>query len=132
MRAFLAGTAFVFAFGVVLAVPGRPCKLYRPPTTRVDQGCINQGNDRRVAAALVCGLQQELSWKSEDRPKLVKFGRRAGTHIQMGWPPYLVFNAPASNGNWRMFRVGFRYDRTWRGYIFPTAACKCLQSPLDY
>jgi len=31
-----------------------------------------------------------------------------------------------------MFRAGFRYDRKWRGYIFPTAACKCLSKPVIY
>lgn len=31
-----------------------------------------------------------------------------------------------------MFRVGFRYDRNWHGYIFPTAAWKVVATPLEY
>ena len=42
----------------VHAVLQRPCKLYVPPKERVDQGCIHQGNDRRLAAPVVCWLQR--------------------------------------------------------------------------
>jgi hypothetical protein len=42
----------------VHAVLQRPCKLYVPPEERVDQGCIHQGNDRRLAAPVVCWLQR--------------------------------------------------------------------------
>jgi hypothetical protein len=132
MRPYVLCALFVAVVSFGFAVPGRPCRLYRPPATRVDQGCINQGNDRRIAAPLVCGLQQKLSWKSENKPRLVRIGAKSKAHLEVAWPPYLVVNAPASNGYWHMFRLGFRYDRSWRGYIFPTAACKCIAEPLQY
>lgn len=132
MRVFLVGTVVVLILGVAFARPGLPCRRYTPPRTRVDQGCVNQGNDRRIGAKFICGSQRRFSWKSENRPNLLTIGSSEGVHFAVAWPPYLVVNAPASNGNWRMFRVGFRYDRNWRGYIFPTAACKCIDSPLLY
>ena len=59
-------------------------------------------------------------------------GRGEGSNVGLAWPPYLVVNALEHDGRWRMFRIGFRYDRTWRGYIFPTAAWKIIDSPLTY
>lgn len=119
------------AFVSVGAIGGH-CHPYVPPAHRVDQGCVNQGNDRRIAAPVVCGLQRELSWKSDDPPRLFRVGNRRLTHLEIAWPPYLVVNSPDGDGHWRMFRIGIRYDRNWRGYIFPTAACKCMEHPLLY
>jgi hypothetical protein len=106
--------------------------LYIPPATRLDQGCVNQGNDRRLAAPIVCWLQRHLSWKSEQEPQLAFVGHPPARFLAAGWPPYLVYNSPDSCGHFRVFRVGFRYDRKWRGYIFPTLAWKCLEKPLVY
>jgi hypothetical protein len=53
-------------------------------------------------------------------------------HGGVAWPPYVVYNVPDGNGKWRVFRAGFRYDRTWKGYIFPTLAYKCISHPLTY
>jgi hypothetical protein len=109
-----------------------PSRPQNSPNGRADQGCVNQGSDLRLAAPLVCGLQRELSWKSENPPHLFRVGNRRRTHIEIAWPPYMVFNSPNARGEWRMFRVGVRYDRTWRGYIFPTAAFKVIDHPLQY
>ncbi len=101
-------------------------------TTPPNQGCVNQGIDRRVAAPIVCWAQRHLSWKSEHEPHFVLIGRPERTSIGLAWPPYVVYNSPDGSGRWRMFRVGFRYDRSWRGYIFPTVAWKHVSSPLRY
>lgn len=114
------------------AVVRRPCKLYIPPTTRVDQGCIHQGNDRRLAAPVVCWLQRHLSWQSEREPRVLGWGSGQTRMLAVAWPPYVVYDSADGNGHWRMFRAGFRYDRQWHGYIFPTAAYKCLGKPLLY
>ncbi len=97
-----------------------------------DQTCVNQGSDPRLFPTLVCGMQRELSWKSERLPHLFRVGSRRRTHVAIAWPPYVIVNRRAKDGNWIMFRVGFRYDRTWRGYIFPTAALKEIQYPILY
>jgi len=131
-RFFLVGTALVFMLTGTYAAPWRPCSLYHAPKVRIDQGCVDQGNDQRIGAKVVCGMQRELSWKSEDQPHLHTLGPPDGVHVAVAWPPYLVLNSPSANGYWHMFRVGFRYDRNWHGYIFPTAACKCLSTPLTY
>src|SRR5512146_2731740 len=86
-----------------------------------DQRCVNQGDDPRMFASVVCGMQRELSWKSERLPHLFRIGNRAHTHVAIAWPPYMIVNRRERNGGWVMFRVGFRYDRYWHGYIFPTA-----------
>ena len=96
------------------------------------QGCVNQGNDPRVGAPVVCWAQRELSWKSDHRPYFLLIGSRLNTSLGLAWPPYLVFNRQTGAGRWRMFRIGFRYDRNWHGYIFPTAAWKLVNSPLRY
>jgi hypothetical protein len=117
-------------FGSVTAVGS-----YRPGVSSngpVDQGCVNQGTDRRLIAPVVCGLQRELSWKSENPPHLFRVGNRKLTHVEVAWPPYLVVNSPYGHGHWHMFRMGVRYDRTWHGYIFPTAAFKSLDHPVQY
>ncbi len=96
------------------------------------QGCVNQGSDPRMFATVVCGMQRELSWKSENVPHLFRVGSRRRTHVAVAWPPYVVVNRRDKDGNWVMFRLGFRYDRTWHGYIFPTAALKQMQYPILY
>jgi len=116
----------------VHAVAARPCKLYVPPRTRVDQGCIHQGNDRRLGAPVVCWLQRHLSWQSQREPRVLAWGSPQARMGAVAWPPYMVYDSADGSGNWRMFRAGFRYDRKWHGYIFPTAACKCLEKPLLY
>jgi len=95
------------------------------------QGCVNQGSDVRVGGSVVCWAQRHLSWKSEREPHFLLIGREDGTSLGLAWPRYAVYNSP-SGGGWRMFRVGFRYDRTWHGYIFPTAAWKIVSSRLMY
>jgi hypothetical protein len=73
-----------------------------------------------------------MSWKSEHEPHFVLVGNPERTSIGLAWPPYLVYNSPDGGGHWRMFRIGFRYDQNWRGYIFPTVAWKLVSHPLRY
>lgn len=96
------------------------------------QGCVNQGGDRRWGAPVICWAQRHLSWKSVHRPHFLLIGREQGTSLGLAWPPYLVYNSPDGDGRWRLFRIGFRYDRNWRGYIFPTMAWKRVSNPLRY
>jgi hypothetical protein len=103
-----------------------------PPPTAASQGCVNQGKDLRIGGWAVCWAQRHLSWKSQHEPHFFLVGKPAETSIGLAWPPYLVYNSPSSDGGWRMFRVGFRYDRDWHGYIFPTAAWKTVAKPLEY
>src|ERR1700692_1902355 len=80
---------------------------------RASQGCVNQGNDRREFAPVVCWLQRRMSWKSKHEPHFALIGKSDGTNLGLAWPPYAVFNLSDGNGHWRMFRLGFRYDRAW-------------------
>ena len=83
-------------------------------------------------APVVCWMQRHMSWKSPHEPYYTEIGSGGRTHLGLAWPPYLVLNTPAGDGQWRIFRMGFRYDRTWRGYIFPTLAVKRISHPLRY
>ena len=104
----------------------------KPSAVPEAEGCVNQGQDHRMAASVICGAQQRLSWKSDHEPHFVLMGNPERTSVGLAWPPYLVYNSPAGDGRWRMFRIGFRYDRGWRGYIFPTIAWKLIAKPLRY
>jgi hypothetical protein len=109
-----------------------PLKLNSASAAATQQGCVNQGSDRRIAATAICWAQRRLSWNSGHMPRFLLIGNSEGTSIGLAWPPYLVFNSPEGDGQWYMFRVGFRYDRNWRGYIFPTIAWKVVSKPLRY
>ncbi len=85
-----------------------------------------------MAATVVCGMQRKLSWKSENPPHMFRVGSCRRTHVAIAWPPYVVVNSRRADGRWFMFRMGFRYDQSWRGYIFPTAAFKSLDHPVQY
>jgi hypothetical protein len=104
-----------------------PCNL-----PSLGEGCVNQGKDCRKCATIICWLQWRLSWNSEHEPHFVLIGKPDLIHVGVAWPPYIVFNAPSRKGRWLMLRIGFRYDRNWRGYIFPTMACKSVAQPLRY
>jgi hypothetical protein len=107
-------------------------KAYLSPQTPGDQGCINQGGDRRLLAKPICWAQRHLSWKSQSEPSFLSIGDAHRLNLGLAWPPYVVINWYRGPGQWRMFRIGFRYDRNWRGYIFPTIAWKLISSPLRY
>ena len=124
--------AIVFALWLAFALGQRASKVDVPSAAPVDQGCVNQGNDRREFAPVVCWLQQRMSWKSEHEPHFALIGKPDRTSLGLAWPPYVVFNMSDGNDHWRMFRIGFRYDRTWRGFIFPTIAAKRILNPLRY
>ena len=122
---------FAYAGAAALALAG-VVTLMLPCDARYNQGCVNQGSDCRKYALVICWMQRHLSWKSEHEPHMLIIGRADRTHLGVAWPPYLVINSPAGRGGWRMFRIGFRYDRNWRGYIFPTVALKRVAEPLRY
>jgi hypothetical protein len=124
--------ALVFAFAMTFALGQSTPKVDSPSVAPVDQGCVNQGSDRREFAPVVCWLQRQLSWKSEHEPHFALLGRPDRTNLGLAWPPYVVFNMSDGHDHWRMFRIGFRYDRTWRGYIFPAIAAKRTSQPLRY
>jgi hypothetical protein len=124
--------AIVMAFALASTLAQTTPKVDELSATAADQGCVNQGKDRRALAPIVCWLQQRMSWKSEHEPHFALIGKPDGISLGLAWPPYAVFNMPDGNDHWRMFRIGFRYDRTWRGYIFPTIAAKQVSHPLRY
>jgi hypothetical protein len=122
----------LIGFTPASALAERPPKADLSSTAASDQGCVNQGKDRRGFAPVVCWLQRRMSWKSQHEPHFALVGKPNGTSLGVAWPPYAVFNISAGHHRWCMFRIGFRYDRTWRGYIFPTLAAKQISAPLRY
>jgi len=47
-------------------------------------------------------------------------------------PSYFVYNRKLADGNWLLVRLGWRYDRNWRGYIGPSFAWKEIPPLLYY
>jgi len=117
--------AAIAAFSLLVVI--LPCDR-----TGLDQGCINQGEDCRKFAIIVCFLQRHLSWNSGHEPHFLTVGPPDQTQVAVAWPPYFVFNTHRENGRWLMFRIGFRYDCNWHGYIFPSLALKTVNRPLLY
>jgi hypothetical protein len=130
-RSSLSIAVIVSVFALVSVPAQRPPDLVHSDVT-ADQGCVNQGSDRREFAPVVCWMQRHMSWKSEHEPDFALIGKPDGSNLGVAWPPYAVLNLSDGDGHWRMFRLGFRYDRTWRGYIFPTIATKRISQPLRY
>ncbi len=124
----VAAIALAFLFGR----SAEACRQIEAAGIAANQGCINQGADCRVFGTVICWSQRHMSWKSGHEPHFVVLGNPQRTSLGLAWPPYVVFNSPDRIGGWHMFRVGFRYDRTWKGYIFPTVAAKHLGQPLRY
>ena len=92
-------------------------------------GCVNAGTDTRIDPfGVFCALQRRYSYRSNGEPKL-------HTHATWAWgtqPSYFVYNRKLSDGSWLLVRMGWRYDRNWRGYIGPSSACKKIPKPLLY
>jgi len=131
-RISLVVAAVGLVFGIAFYRNLQHCKKLESSGRAVKQGCVNEGGDCRMFAPVMCWSQRQMSWKSDREPHFVLLGNANRTHLGLAWPPYVVINSPDGTGRWRMFRIGFRYDRTWRGYIFPTIAAKYVNQPLRY
>jgi hypothetical protein len=118
--------------GFVIALVGLAVSRASTPLAAGDQGCVNQGSDRRLLAGPVCWAQRQLSWKSDIEPHFLSLEASRIFSVGIAWPPYLVVNRQVAAQRWQMFRVGIRYDRNWHGYIVPTMALKVLSQPLRY
>jgi hypothetical protein len=126
-------SAAVYSLSIAAPVAPNAAPAATPPLELpADQGCVNQGADRRMFAPVVCWMQRHMSWKSPHEPHFALIGKPDGANLGLAWPPYAVINVASGDGRWDMFRIGFRYDRTWRGYIFPTIAAKHVTHPLRY
>ena len=52
-----------------------------PSAPGANQGCVNQGSDRREFAPVVCWLQRHLSWKSKHKPHFALIGKSNATNL---------------------------------------------------
>jgi len=98
--------------------------------------CPNEGTDPRIARYYTCNLQNAMSVKTDTEP----FG------IMICIPFFIAVNIPllgltryiSTKKNkplkpwYLMFRIGWRFDKHWPGYIFPEAALKVMQSTVYY
>ena len=95
-----------------------------------EQGCVNEGTDKRLFGKVVCWLQQRLSLRSTYEPAT----------LVIGFPPYLAINFPVPFSKltkWGVrksihFRIGMRYDFNAKKYITPSAALKDVTRSLMY
>lgn len=98
-----------------------------------DQGCPQEGEDRRLFGTVVCWLQRKLSFESDLEP----------ISIVLAFPPYISINIPIpwwEKSEWGVhkvlnFRAGWRMDMgigNKRMFIFPSAAIKKTSRGLMY
>ncbi len=87
---------------------------------------VNRGPDERVADKvpilrwLAPWLQQTLSYHSTTPPKVKALWRekKGGPgHVAVCQPPFFTMAVPKSNGSYFTFRIGWRWDLNWPGYI---------------
>ena len=125
---FLLAAALVFAVAIAAVVYGSSLRHAFTPV-QGGHGCVNAGADTRIDPfGLVCAMQRRYSYKSSREPAL-------HTHATWAWgthPLYFVYNRKRADRNWLLVRIGWRYDRSWRGYIGPSFAWKEIPEPLLY
>ena len=94
-----------------------------PLTGRGDEyGCPGAGKDQRILPRLTCWLQRHLSFKSGTEP----------FSILICFPPFIAINIPIGKGRYAMVRAGFRFDRNWKGFLFPESAAKISDHVIFY
>jgi hypothetical protein len=87
--------------------------------------CVNQGSDRRLLSDIVCPLQRVASFHSSKLPFWLLKRHVDDVLVEgVAFPPYVIVQKESNDGTWSFFRLGWRYDINWKGYIFPTLAFK--------
>jgi hypothetical protein len=76
---------------------------------------VNRGPDPRILGPVGGWIQSRLSFHSSTPPKALRLGSKG--HIAVSWPPFLSIFVPYGD-RFASFRLGWRYDHNWRGYIF--------------
>lgn len=85
---------------------------------------VHAGDDRRWNPFGIFGaIQRKLSFQSDVEPLSV---------LLCIVPPMVAVNVPIWKGKYFLFRFGWRFDRTWTGYIFPEAVIKILDHTQFY
>ena len=83
----------------------------------MDQGCVNEGNDKRVWGKVTCWLQRHGSFKSKWPPLSVELELPLGVRVYFPW----------MDGKYYMVRIAvLRYDYYAGEYIFFSAAGKVV------
>src|ERR1041384_6158354 len=93
------------------------------------QGCPNEGPDTRLLGKVGCKIQRIFSFHSTPPPKwlLAKHDAEGDMSEGIAFPPYIIIQSKD-----HFFRLGWRFDTNWHGYIFPTAALKRGHLPKGY
>jgi hypothetical protein len=88
----------------------------------VDQGCPGEGSDTRTFGRWGCSIQRALSFHSDTEP----------LSVLVCFPPFIAVNIPMFDGTYLILRAGFRYDKNWKGYLFPESAAKRKAQTIFY
>lgn len=81
---------------------------------------VNRGPDPRIGGPvgwLLAAVQTLLSFHSTTPPKVAMLSLRHGGHLAICWPLFLSIFVWRGDGRWWSFRVGWRWDVNWPGYI---------------
>ena len=100
-----------------------------------EQGCPNEGEDKRFLGWLICPIQRALSFKSHTEPASITFA--FPFYLAINLPRLWVKLVPQSKTEWGLrrvlhFHVGWRYDVNGRLYIFPAWSLKTTGRAVFY
>lgn len=79
-------------------------------------GYVNRGPDPRILGPVGGWIQRRLSFHSTTPPKGLKIPLGSG-HVAVTWPPFFSVFIPYAKKRWASFRIGWRWDHNWPGYI---------------
>ena len=88
------------------------------------QGCPGEGSDTRLLGRWGCAIQRALTWHCDEEPGGIMFCT----------PFYVCVNikVPYTTRKYWHLRAGTRYDKNFKGYIFPEFASKVKDQPIWY
>ena len=104
------------------------------PTTR---DYVNRGTDPRilehvpVVGPLSKGLQNMLSFRSANPPQAVGVPLKRRGHIAVCWPPFFTVATAKANGRYWTFRIGWRWDSNWPGYVADVIVKTDMKTPVS-
>jgi hypothetical protein len=78
---------------------------------------VNRGSDARILGPIGGWIQSKLSFHSGTPPNVLKLPLPKNGHLAVTWPPFLSIFVPYGD-RFASFRLGWRHDYAWRGYIF--------------
>lgn len=98
---------------------------------------VNRGTDPRILETIPLigswskGLQNALSFRSTNPPHAVGVPLKRRGHIAVSWPLFVTVAKAKANGRFWTFRIGWRWDGNWPGYIADVIVKTDMKTPVS-